>query len=34
MSSLVKTGLDRLLEEPALRKRLAGRRVGLLAHPA
>jgi uncharacterized protein YbbC (DUF1343 family) len=28
------TGLDRLLEEPALRKPLAGRRVALLAHPA
>ncbi len=27
-------GIDRLLEEPALRKPLAGRRVGLLAHPA
>ena len=27
-------GLDRLLEEPALRKPLAGRRVALLAHPA
>ena len=30
----MKTGLDRLLEEPALRRALAGRRVGLLAHPA
>ena len=28
------TGLDRLLAEPALRAPLAGRRVGLLAHPA
>jgi uncharacterized protein YbbC (DUF1343 family) len=27
-------GLDRLLEEPGLRKPLAGRRVALLAHPA
>jgi uncharacterized protein YbbC (DUF1343 family) len=27
-------GLDRLLAEPALRRPLAGRRVGLLAHPA
>ncbi|MBC7945834.1 MAG: DUF1343 domain-containing protein, partial [Burkholderiales bacterium] len=26
--------MDRLLEEPALRKPLAGRRVALLAHPA
>jgi len=31
---LIKFGLDRLLEEPALRKPLAGRRVALLAHPA
>lgn len=29
-----KFGIDRLLEEPALRRALAGRRVGLLAHPA
>ena len=27
-------GIDRLLEEPALAKRLRGRRVALLAHPA
>src|SRR5215813_6984717 len=27
-------GIDRLLEEPALRRPLAGRRVALLAHPA
>src|SRR6058998_1681805 len=27
-------GIDRLLEEPTLRKPLAGRRVALLAHPA
>jgi len=30
----LKFGIDRLLEEPALQKRLAGRRVALLAHPA
>jgi uncharacterized protein YbbC (DUF1343 family) len=30
----MKFGLDRLLDEPALRKPLAGRRVALLAHPA
>jgi uncharacterized protein YbbC (DUF1343 family) len=30
----MKFGLDRLLEEPALRKPLEGRRVALLAHPA
>ncbi|MBM4263445.1 MAG: DUF1343 domain-containing protein [Deltaproteobacteria bacterium] len=30
----MKFGIDRFLEEPALRKRLAGRRVALLAHPA
>ena len=30
----MKFGLDRLLEDPALRKALAGRRVALLAHPA
>jgi uncharacterized protein YbbC (DUF1343 family) len=30
----VKTGLDRLLADPALRRPLAGRRVALLAHPA
>jgi len=30
----VRSGIDRLLEEPALRKPLAGRRVALLAHPA
>ena len=30
----MRTGLDRLLEEPALRKPLAGRRVALLGHPA
>src|SRR5256886_17674993 len=27
-------GIDRLLDEPELRKPLAGRRVALLAHPA
>ena len=30
----VRLGIDRLLEEPALRRPLAGRRVALLAHPA
>ncbi|MGE0679483.1 MAG: exo-beta-N-acetylmuramidase NamZ domain-containing protein [Candidatus Binatia bacterium] len=30
----MKFGIDRLLEEPTLRKPLAGRRVALLAHPA
>jgi uncharacterized protein YbbC (DUF1343 family) len=30
----MKFGIDRLLEEPKLRKALAGRRVALLAHPA
>ncbi|HEY5101448.1 MAG TPA: DUF1343 domain-containing protein [Steroidobacteraceae bacterium] len=30
----MKFGLDRLLEDPALRDRLKGRRVALLAHPA
>lgn len=30
----VKFGIDRLLDEPALRAPLAGRRVALLAHPA
>ena len=30
----MKFGIDRLLEEPALRKPLQGRRVALLAHPA
>jgi len=30
----MKFGLDRLLEEPALRDRLKGRRLALLAHPA
>src|SRR5262245_8468459 len=32
--SSMKCGIDRLLEERALRKPLAGRRVALLAHPA
>jgi uncharacterized protein YbbC (DUF1343 family) len=31
---MTKFGLDRLLESPALRQRLAGRRLALLAHPA
>lgn len=30
----MKTGLDRLIENPALRRPLAGRRIALLAHPA
>jgi uncharacterized protein YbbC (DUF1343 family) len=30
----MKTGLDRLLEDPSLRKPLEGKRVALLAHPA
>ncbi len=30
----MKFGIDRLLEDPALRKPLLGRRVALLAHPA
>src|SRR5215510_2295767 len=30
----MKFGIDRLLDEPALRKALIGRRVALLAHPA
>ncbi|OAI52634.1 hypothetical protein AYO46_05075 [Betaproteobacteria bacterium SCGC AG-212-J23] len=30
----MKFGIDRLIESPALRERLAGRRVALLAHPA
>ena len=30
----MKFGIDRLRDEPALRKPLAGRRVALLAHPA
>ncbi|MDD3529760.1 MAG: DUF1343 domain-containing protein [Gallionellaceae bacterium] len=30
----MKTGLDRLIEDPALRAPLQGRRVALLAHPA
>src|SRR6201988_1197684 len=31
---MIKFGIDRLIEEPALRQPLAGRRVALLAHPA
>ncbi|MGE5217003.1 MAG: exo-beta-N-acetylmuramidase NamZ domain-containing protein [Chloroflexota bacterium] len=30
----MKFGIDRLLEDPALRKPLAGKRIALLAHPA
>ena len=31
---MIKLGIDRLLEDAALRKPLAGKRVALLAHPA
>src|SRR6201996_8479896 len=31
---MIKFGIDRLLDEPELRRPLAGRRVALLAHPA
>jgi uncharacterized protein YbbC (DUF1343 family) len=34
MASCVRFGLDRLLQDPALRRPLAGKRVALLAHPA
>ena len=34
MAHPVRFGLERLLEDPALRRPLAGRRVALLAHPA
>lgn len=34
MSPSYQSGLDRLLSEPSLQRRLAGRRVALLAHPA
>jgi len=34
MTVTVKFGIDRLIEEPTLRRPLAGRRVALLAHPA
>jgi uncharacterized protein YbbC (DUF1343 family) len=34
MTRPIKFGIDRLLEDPALRRPLAGRRVALLAHPA
>ncbi len=34
MTSALRTGLDRLLSDPALRRPLAGRRLALLAHPA
>ena len=34
MKTPIKFGLDRLLEDAALRRPLAGRRVALLAHPA
>ena len=31
---MIQTGVDQLLARPELRRRLAGRRLGLLAHPA
>ena len=31
---MIKFGVERLIEDPALRRRLAGRRLALLAHPA
>jgi len=34
MSPSYQSGLDRFLSEPSLQRRLAGRRVALLAHPA
>ncbi len=34
MTATIRFGLDRLLEDPALRRPLAGKRVALLAHPA
>jgi uncharacterized protein YbbC (DUF1343 family) len=34
MAHPVRFGVDRLLEDPTLRRPLAGRRVALLAHPA
>ncbi|HNC68378.1 MAG TPA: DUF1343 domain-containing protein, partial [Thauera aminoaromatica] len=34
MAYPVRFGLDRLLQDSALRRPLAGRRVALLAHPA
>lgn len=34
MHNTIRFGLDRLLAEPALGRRLAGRRLALLAHPA
>jgi len=34
MTHSIQFGLDRLIAEPALRRPLSGRRVGLLAHPA
>jgi uncharacterized protein YbbC (DUF1343 family) len=30
----MKFGIDHLLEDPALRRPLAGKRIALLAHPA
>ena len=34
MKTNIKFGIDRFIEDPALRRPLAGRRVALLAHPA
>jgi len=34
MNTTIQFGIDRLLAEPDLRSTLAGRRIGLLAHPA
>ena len=34
VAAALRFGIDRLLEEPALDKRLAIRRLALLAHPA
>ena len=31
---MIRFGLDRLLDEPALRRPLVGQRLALLAHPA
>ena len=34
MTDPIRFGLDRLLEDAALRRPLAGKRIALLAHPA
>jgi uncharacterized protein YbbC (DUF1343 family) len=31
---MIRFGIDRLIDEPALRAPLEGRRIGMLAHPA